>query len=433
MKTALKLSLFFTIVLVFFACTSKQNNISSKNENRLTAETFAPVLLKVKLNDKQMLLAEKGSLGINDPNEKKGNINLIPVQFEGRDKDGLYRIVMLSPFGNQIDGKLEFVKNDESTNSMTATLDPESGQVMVEEEGKKILQYNYQTVYEEDVVRLENEKLEQHSRTEKDTFITASIYAVPRSDYIHPLYGLNGEMLTRDWPDGGHPHHRAIFWAWPEVEYGSETGDIYALQRIFARPTGNIKFVNGSVFAQIEAENLWMWEDTIPIVREVAIIRVYRASSKERIIDLTIKLDALKDSVSIATRNTDSYGGLNLRMMTPEDQEISYFTDEDSEDPQRAWSDFNGIFEGNEDKSGLMVLQHKQNPEYPGAWAEYPDLAWVQPTFPTPGTRYSLSTQEPLVLRFRLIIHAGGKPDLNVSKMRWDVYHHEDSPLITFE
>ena len=80
-----------------------------------------------------------------------------------------------------------------------------------------------------------------------------------------------------------------------------------------------------------------------------------------------------------------------------------------------------------------MVLQHKQNPEYPGAWAEYPDLAWVQPTFPTPGTRYSLSTQEPLVLRFRLIIHAGGKPDLDVSKMRWDVYHHEDSPLITFE
>lgn len=433
MKTALKLSLFITLVLVLFACDAKQSNISSKNESSLTAEAFTPVLLKVKLNDKQMLLAEKGILGVMDPNVKKGNVSLIPVQFEGSDKDGVCRIVMLLPFENHIDGNLEFVKNDESANSITATLDPESGQVLVLEEGKRILQYNYQTVYEKDVVRLENEKLEQHLRTEKDTFVTASIYAVPRSDYIHPLYGLNGEMLTRDWPNGGHPHHRAIFWAWPEVEFGSEKGDIYALQRIFARPTGNIKLVNGSVYSQIEAENLWMWEDTIPIVRESAIIRVYRASSIERIIDLTIKLDALKDSISIATRNTDSYGGLNLRMMTPEDQEISYFTDEDSEDPQRAWSDFNGFFEGNEDKSGLMVLQHKQNPEYPGAWAEYPDLAWVQPTFPSPGTRYSLNTQESLVLRFRLIIHAGGKPDLDVSKMRWDVYHHEDAPLITFE
>jgi hypothetical protein len=34
---------------------------------------------------------------------------------------------------------------------------------------------------------------------------------------------LEGEMLTRDWPEGGHPHHRAIFWAWPEVEYALYT------------------------------------------------------------------------------------------------------------------------------------------------------------------------------------------------------------------
>jgi hypothetical protein len=230
-------------------------------------------------------------------------------------------------------------------------------------------------------------------------------------------------MVTRDWPDGGHPHHRAIFWAWPEVTYGSELGDIYALQRIFARPTGNIELTSGLVFAQIEAENLWMWEDSIPIVKEIATIRVYRATSEERIIDLIIKLEALQDSISIATRNTDSYGGLNLRMMTPEDQEISYFTDEKAANPIRAWSDFSGIFEGNNQPSGLMVLQHKDNPEYPGKWVEYPDLAWIQPTFPTPGSRYSLSTWEPLVLRYRLLVHKGGKPDVENSKEKWDAYH----------
>ena len=138
MKTALKLSLFITLVLVLFACDARQNNISSKNESNLTAETFAPVLLKVKLNDKKMLLAEKGSLGVKDPNVKKGNVSLIPVQFERRDRDGLCRIVMLSPFENHIGWNLEFVKNDEPGNSMTATLDSESGQVLVKEEGKMI-------------------------------------------------------------------------------------------------------------------------------------------------------------------------------------------------------------------------------------------------------------------------------------------------------
>jgi len=212
------------------------------------------------------------------------------------------------------------------------------------------------------------------------------------------------------------------------VEYGSEQGDIYALQRVFARPTGKIEYIGGPVFAQIVANNIWMWENTEPIVREQAIITVYRATSTSRIIDLTIKLIAIKDSITIATRYTDSYGGLNLRMMTPESQEISYFTDEAGSMPQRAWSDFNGIFEGNKSTSGLMVLQHRDNPDYPGDWVEYPELAWVQPTFPAAGSRYPLNTAKNLVLHYRLIVHSGGKPDMDISKKRWDAYHAESAP-----
>ena len=70
-----------------------------------------------------------------------------------------------------------------------------------------------------------------------------------------------------------------------------------------------------------------------------------------------------------------------------------------------------------------MVLQHRENPEYPGAWRDYPDLAWVQPTFPTPGSRYLLSKNEPLVLRYRLIIHSGGKLSDEEYIKSWDAYH----------
>ena len=428
MKTVLlSKSLICISILGLFACFSCQNVLIIDDASGALGKTNAPVSVEIRLNKYQANAAKEGRLGLLDASAEKES--LIPAQLESSGEGANSSVVMIIPDGGPGQRKFKLIESESQFDvAMKATMDPNSGQVIIEEGGKKVLQYNYKTIYEKDVVRTVNEKLEEHTRTKTDTFVTTSIYAVPRSDYIHPLYGLDGEMLTRDWPVGGHPHHRAIFWAWPEVEYGTERGDIYALQRVFARPTGKIEYLNGPVFAQVVAENIWMWENTEPIVREHTIIRVYRATSTIRIIDLTIKLDAIKDSITIATRNTDSYGGLNLRMMTPESQEISYFTDEADSKPQRAWSDFNGIFEGTEYCSGLMVLQHQDNPDYPGEWVEYPDLAWVQPTFPASGTRYPLSTEKSLILRYRLIVHAGGKPDVDISEKRWDAFHEVSIP-----
>jgi hypothetical protein len=421
-------------ILGLFICSSCQNLLIIDDASGALGKTNAPVSVEIRLDKYQTLAAKEGRLGLLDASAENEKEGMIPVQLENTGKGAKSNVVMIVPDGGPGLRKFKLIESESPRDAVIkATLAPNSRHVLFEEEGKKVLQYNYKTIYEKDVIRLVDEKLEEHTRTERDTFVTTSIYAVPRSDYIHPLYGLAGQMLTRDWPVGGHPHHRAIFWAWPEVKYGSECGDIYALQRVFARPTGKIEYVNGPVFAQVVAENLWMWENTEPIVREHAIIRVYRATSSSRIIDLTIKLDALKDSITIATRNTDSYGGLNLRMMTPESQEISYFTDESDSKPRRAWSDFNGIFEGTDSTSGLMVLQHQDNPDYPGDWVEYPDLAWIQPTFPASGTRYPLSTEESLILRYRLIVHAGGKPDIYISEKRWDAFNDPSTPSYLFK
>jgi hypothetical protein len=415
--------LIYLSLLGLFICFSCQNTLLIKDESGALGRTNAPVSVEMRLKKSQALAAREGRLGLLDVSAENMDQEVIPAQLADTGRGADSYLVMILPEGEPGSRKFKLIERESPLDAlMKATMDPR-GQIIIEEDGNKVLQYNYKTVYERDVIRLPDEILEKHTRTEKDTFVTTSIYAVPRSDYIHPLYGLEGEMLTRDWPAGGHPHHRGIFWAWPEVEYGSERGDLYALQRVFARPTGKIDYTGGPVFAQVVANNIWMWENTEPIVREQAIIRVYRATSNTRIIDLTIKLDAIKDSITIATRNTDSYGGLNLRMMTPESQEISYFTDEAGAKPRRAWSDFNGIFQGNVSSSGLMVLQHKDNPDYPGDWVEYPNLAWVQPTFPASGTRYPLSTEKTLVLRYRLIVHLGGKPSVENSELRWDAYH----------
>jgi hypothetical protein len=277
-----------------------------------------------------------------------------------------------------------------------------------------------------------SEFLKENPRLPKDSAYTNLIYAVPRNDYVHPLYGLEGEMLTKDWPADGEFHHRGIFWAWPEVEMGTERGDIYALQRIFARPTENVEVVSGSVFAQVTAENLWKWEDSIPMVNEYVVIRAYRQTGSTRIIDFNIRLTALKDSITIATRLANSYGGFCVRMQTPQQQQISFYTDT-AGNKVRAWSDLSGIFQGNQSRSGLMILQHKDNPEYPGAWAHYDNLSWVQPTFPTPDTRYALKKGEPLVLRYRLVIHSNVGQDKDLAAKRWDAYNYTLTPLYHFK
>ena len=38
-----------------------------------------------------------------------------------------------------------------------------------------------------------------------------------RSSYFHPVYGLDGEVLTDDFPKD-HVNHRGLHWAWPHIK-----------------------------------------------------------------------------------------------------------------------------------------------------------------------------------------------------------------------
>jgi len=300
---------------------------------------------------------------------------------------------------------------------MQAKLDPASGQVDLFEDDTPVLRYIYKTV--------------EPGALLSEVTPANRIYARARSDYIHPLYGLSGEVLTRDWPVD-HPHHRGIYWAWPEVDYGTNRGDLHALQKVFARPTGKLRFQDGRRFAEVEAENLWLWDDRDAIVREHAVIRAYPATAEGRVIDLAFQFVALRDGVTVARRDAAHYGGLSLRLATPASQDISVHTDPSNAVPCRAWSDLSGVFSGTKSASGLTVLQHRQNTDYPGDYYQAPALSWCQPTFPAAGTRYALRRDAPLILRYRLIVHPGGKPDPDRVAKEWDVFNDPAVPLPTF-
>ena len=296
---------------------------------------------------------------------------------------------------------------------MQAKLDPASGQVDLFEGGKPVLRYIFKTVEPGSLL--------------SEVAPANRIYARARSDYIHPLYGLSGEVLTRDWPVD-HPHHRGIYWAWPEVDWRGQRGDLHALQKVFARPVGKCTVISGPVFAQIEAENIWRWESGESLVHERAVIRAYRGTGADRIVDLEFQFTALNEPVLLARRGTDKYGGLNIRLARVTDQEITFHTDPTNAAPRMAWAELSGRFSDAPRPSGIVVLQHRANPDYPGDWIKYPDLNWFQPTFPASGTRYELKPGTPLVLRFRLWLHRGAPAGDTACAEHWRAYHTSLAP-----
>jgi hypothetical protein len=112
-------------------------------------------------------------------------------------------------------GSVVFVLAAAAVAGMSVKVDEQAQRYTIEDNGQPVLTYNFGTVP-----------------------VPAGVggkYAVARSDYVHPLYGPNGEVLTKDYSPE-HPHHRGVYWAWPEVTYRGETRDLHALQGVFARP-----------------------------------------------------------------------------------------------------------------------------------------------------------------------------------------------------
>jgi hypothetical protein len=363
--------------------------------------TEAPVSILLTLPDRLSHLAAQGRLALTEKSIRTNSGFLIPVQSQN-EASGMTRLFWLMPPGGA--GRREFVLHSISQPVTGMFAFRTAGQYEIHECHSPVLRYNYARVDPGDILKAispDNRK-----------------YAVSRSDYIHPLFGPHGETLTKDW-SVDHPHHRGIYWAWPEVDWQSNRGDLHALQKVFARPTGKCEMTSGPVFAQLIGENLWHWEDREPIVHERARIRVYAARMPWRLLDLEFRFEALRDPVWLARRDTSHYGGLNLRFSSVQGQQIVKHIDPVSSTPRMAWADISGRFAGARDAAGVMIIQRVSNPEYPGDWVDYPELNWLQPTFPTSGTRYQVKPGTPLVLRFRLVVHSGAKVSPPIAQDLW--------------
>jgi hypothetical protein len=307
--------------------------------------------------------------------------------------------------------RFELVVGDQpATGALALSVDQERKAVDVSEGAQPVLRYNQGTV---------PPPPEIVQRFEKDQ--KPPLYYA-RGDYIHPVFGPDGEELTDDY-SLNHPHHRGICWAWPIVRWKGESRDIWAVRvlptepgGVWARPVRLDRIEAGPVLAVIDAQNVWKWGDREPIVREDVAIRVFRQQNRCRFLDVDIRLTALVDDVSIGGRPKATYGGFNLRTFPEFDQrKIDMHIEPPEAEPRRAWFHLTGNFPGGKGLAGVAMLEHVSNPDYPSfpdpqgtdrEPGEYPRWRSVQPAWP--GDReVALRRDKPLVLKYRLWIHPG--------------------------
>jgi len=250
-----------------------------------------------------------------------------------------------------------------------------------------------------------------------------------RGDYIHPLFGPEGEELTEDYPRD-HPHHRGVWWSWPVTRWGSEIGDIWAVVRVWSRPVAVRRMEAGPVMALVEAENVWKFgKEETPIVREEVLIRAFRQTDRCRFVDVEVRLTAVADDVAIGGRPKAGYGGFTLRAAPCEERQITRHTDPEGASPRRSWLDYSGVFAGGKGPAGVTIFEHVTNPDYPNPLHEYGSCNCVMPAYPEM-REVVLSREKPLVLKHRLWIHRDGPVDGKLTDA-WASYARQPEVTIT--
>lgn len=238
-----------------------------------------------------------------------------------------------------------------------------------------------------------------------------------RNHYIHPLYGLDGTVLTEDFP-ADHPHQHGIFWAWHQVYMGStRVGDGWTQEAIDWEVQAVERIEDDRSGAALRARVHWTsprWTGADgqphPFVEETMTLHAHPAADTYRAIDVRIELRALAEDVRLGgSEDEKGYGGFSARVRLPDD--VRFVGPDGPIEPTvtavapRPWVDLSATF-GAGAPSGLALLAHASGPDYPPAWILRRADSMQNAKYPG-ATPVRLPRDEPLTLRYRLIVHQG--------------------------
>lgn len=248
-----------------------------------------------------------------------------------------------------------------------------------------------------------------------------------RCNYIHPLWGSDGTVLTEDFP-ADHLHHRGIFWAWHQIWIdGKRIGDGWEIKD-FEQEVTDVEYfseLGGTAVLKTEVDwksNLWnKLEEKVPYLKEKATIAIHPKTGNYRKIDFEISLLALEENLSIGgSEDVKGYSGFSVRMILPQD--VKFIGPEGEIEPKNeavrsdGFVNVTGSIGKNGKEGGIVMVDNSQNPDYPQSWILRARNSMQNAAFPG-NKSIPVSTQKPLVLKYSLFVYTGKMSDKKIRKI----------------
>ena len=273
-------------------------------------------------------------------------------------------------------------------------IDETGEQLTIQENGKPVLVYN-------------------HGIVEPPPGVDADHYR--RSGYIHPLYGVDGEVMTDDFPED-HYHHRGLFWTWPETKVGGVKMDVWTL--IGARQKFE-RWLEKGVTADavtIGVENGWYFDgDPEAKVRETIHFTVHPAEATHRAIDFTLRFtNVCQEDVVFEGAKDKGYGGFSFRPSAA-NKPFTFDTakgisPEDALSYETPWASIRWNKDGASETSGVAMFQHPTNPGFPHPGWIFRHYAFLGVCWPHEQT-HVLKPGDHFELKYRLLVHHALNPE----------------------
>jgi hypothetical protein len=241
--------------------------------------------------------------------------------------------------------------------------------------------------------------------------------AYERCNYIHPLWGLDGKVLTEDFP-ADHLHQRGIYWAWHQIWIGDKRiGDGWEIKD-YEQDIAEVEFTakkDGAAVLRTEVywkSNLWKKAgQKIPYMKENARIIIHPKDGNYRKIDFEIKLLALEENLTIGgSEDVKGYSGFSVRMILPDD--VTFMGPEGKITPENTavksdgYVNVSGSIGQNGGSGGIVIADNPQNTNYPQPWILRAKNSMQNPVYP--GRQpVPVSTTNPLVLKYSLLVYTG--------------------------
>lgn len=243
-----------------------------------------------------------------------------------------------------------------------------------------------------------------------------------RGCYIHPLYGLDGEELTQDFPLD-HFHHRGVFWAWPDSTLGERKMDVWAFDGARQVYSKWLKQETDNEKAVLSVENHWVFDDApeVPVIRETVTILVHPAADNHRDLDFELTFSNVSQDVFTlrgSGTETKGYGGFCLRpdatrrpLVFTSKQGVS---EEDALELESPWVDVSyATTPGGESLSGAAIFQHPDNPGYPHPGWILRHYGFLGQSWPHT-VAHVMAPGDSVTLRYRLHVHRGAAAEAGV-------------------